>query len=46
MIGPQNHREYHGAPFPDLDALASDLELDYVLNGRYLEASPGVPATC
>jgi DNA-binding winged helix-turn-helix (wHTH) protein/TolB-like protein len=38
VIGPRTTAEYHGSPFPDLDALANDLEINYVLNGRYLEA--------
>jgi DNA-binding winged helix-turn-helix (wHTH) protein/TolB-like protein len=39
VIGPRTTAKYHGSPFPDLDALANDLEIDYVLNGRYLEAT-------
>jgi DNA-binding winged helix-turn-helix (wHTH) protein/TolB-like protein len=44
VIGPRTTMKYHGSPFPDLDRLAKDLAVDYVLNGRYLEAaSSGSP---
>ena len=43
VIGPRTTARYHGSPFPDLDALVEDLEADYALNDRYLEASPGIP---
>ena len=41
VIGPRTTAKYHGSPFPDLDALANDLAIDYVLNGRYLDAVAG-----
>jgi DNA-binding winged helix-turn-helix (wHTH) protein/TolB-like protein len=37
VVGPRTTAKYHGTPFPDLDALASELEIDYVLNARYLD---------
>jgi TolB-like protein len=36
VIGPRTTARYHAAPFPDLEALARDLDVDYVLNARYL----------
>jgi DNA-binding winged helix-turn-helix (wHTH) protein/TolB-like protein len=45
VIGPRTTATYHGSPFPDLDALARDLDLDFVLNCRYLASVPGEPTT-
>lgn len=38
VVGPRSTREYEGSPFPDLDRLAAELDVDYVLNARFLDA--------
>lgn len=37
VVGPRSTARYASFPFPDLDALASELEIDFVLNARPLE---------
>ena len=37
VIGPRSTAAYSSFPFPDLRALGRDLDIDYVLNARFLE---------
>lgn len=37
VVGPRSTAAYSSLPFPDLRALGRDLDIDYVLNARFLE---------
>jgi len=40
IVGPRSTAAYSALPFPDLPRLASELEVDYVLNARFLPNEP------
>jgi DNA-binding winged helix-turn-helix (wHTH) protein/TolB-like protein len=40
IVGPRSTAAYSALPFPDLPRLASELEVDYVLNARLLPNEP------
>ncbi|MGH9465538.1 MAG: hypothetical protein ACRD0X_07805, partial [Thermoanaerobaculia bacterium] len=38
VIGPRSTAAYSAFPFPDLDRLADELAVDYVLNARFMRS--------
>jgi DNA-binding winged helix-turn-helix (wHTH) protein/TolB-like protein len=39
LVGPRSTAAYASFPFPDLQRLAADLEIDYVVNARFLDGT-------